>query len=653
MTASKIPRILVVDDNPFNRVLISDMVKLQGFAVTEANDGKEALSRIQKNDFDLIILDLLMPGMDGFETARHIRKMGLSVPIVAVSALALKQDRLNSLKAGCNDFLSKPLDFKGIQSILKKYVKERSEERKTEFPSLDNGASSSPPPLFKGGHLILVEENQEQREQYASLLSQSGFRVKAVANGTEASRYIEKTNHAVQMVISNIFTSGIDGLGLLAIIKRQYAHILVFLYTQSYNPATFQYAVQQKVDGIIPQDQFESIALEIIESALSQSRRKGSRISDAKTAELVRKAQDQLVHPGCLHSCSFLDVAYQSLHEAGGDMMRYHNLDLDGRCGIVLADVAGHDVMSSYTSATFTGILMSLWDNHKDPLALLQRINSELIKVGNDKSHVCATAMVWERWSGRLQIVSAGNPGALILTIDPTGKPVFKNLTGGGMVLGILENSELFQCASAKLDGDAYLFLFTDGIETDALMAAIETKLTLFDGKKIRGRGICQQLIDTILEKNEQEDDMILLCIQHDEKWGSPDSHSGFLSTYEEVDRACAWIDRKLTVESIPMGNDRDLILLAARETILNAVEHGNDLKSTAHFEVSLYFLEHELRIKVLDEGSGFCLEENVCKPCDVPLKQIGKRGLGLTASIAQEILVEEGAVTLVFNEVS
>ncbi|MCK5097127.1 MAG: response regulator, partial [Desulfobacteraceae bacterium] len=334
--------------------------------MTEAKDGKEAILNIKEIDFNLIMLDLLMPGMDGFETAKIIREMGMTIPIVAVSALTLKQDRQRSLSAGCNDFLPKPLNIKKLRLILKKYIKKNTpQEQKTTLPSVHKEFLISSAEAFKGLNLILVEENEQLRKSYAHFLSQAGFRVQELANGSEASKFIENPDNNVNIIISNIFTSGVDGLGLLTIVKRKFAHILVILYTESYDTSTFQYAVQQRVDGIIPQDQFKTAALEIIESALSQSRLKGSRASEANTAQMVRKAQAQLIHPGCINLCPSLDVAYQSLHEAGGDMIRCHRLGLEGQCGIVLSDVAGHNVMSSYTSAIFTGILTSFWDSHK------------------------------------------------------------------------------------------------------------------------------------------------------------------------------------------------------------------------------------------------------------------------------------------------
>ncbi len=647
MPVSRPPHILIVDDNPFNRELISDVAQLVGFIVQEAKDGHQALALIRDNRFTLVMLDLLMPGMDGFETARKIREMGIDIPIVAVSALTMKQDRQRSFRSGCNEFLSKPLDIKELKSLLITYAS--GGVAGTNPSPMEQDPVRTTSKVFGDTFLVLVEEDRPLREQKSRFLVQAGFQVETFANGFEAFGFMQTSGQKVKIIISNIFTSGIDGLGLLTLVKRQYAHILVFLYTESYDPSTFQYAVQQKVDGIIPQDQFDDTALDIIKSALSQSGQKGSRTSEARTAALVREAQAQLIQPGCMHLCPAVDVAYQALQEAGGDMMRCRRFGREGLCGLLLADVAGHSVMSSYTSATFTGILMSVWDRHQDPLTLLKKIDGELIKVGNDKSHICATAVLWDRWSGKFNFASAGNPGGLMVTFTTEGKAEFKALPGGGMVLGALENHDLFVYGSGTLPGNTYLFLFSDGIDNAELKAAIEENSGLFDRSEIKG--LCQQLMDAILEKKHQTDDMILLCMHNEGEPENAECISGFSSTYEAVDQACLWVDNCLPQGSLPKGHDRDFVLLSVREALLNAVEHGNARNSSAHFETAVYRTRGQVKITITDEGKGFNLSENLRKPSDLTFTQIGKRGLSLMNSVASRLIVKNGSVSLIYKE--
>ncbi|HKK90653.1 MAG TPA: response regulator [Desulfobacteraceae bacterium] len=648
MSASNTPHILIVDDNPFNRELISEVALAEGFAVKEAQNGHQALDMVKQTDFALVMMDLLMPGMDGFETTRKIREMGKDLPIVAVSALAMKQDRQESLRSGCNDFLSKPLDLQQLKTVILKYTQKKASTFENGMQNGDDDSLLLSLPGFEGLFLLLVEEDGPRRKEKSDFLARAGFQVKAVANGADAIEFIEKSSDNVQVVISNIFTTGIDGLGLLTIVKRKFPRILVFLYTESYDPSTFQYAVQQKVDGMIPRDQFETAALDIIRSALYQSGQKGSRTSEARVAQQVRKAQERLIHPGCMNICPSLDVAYQSLSEAGGDMMQCRRFGAEGTCGILLADVAGHSVMSSYTSAIFTGLLMSVWDLHRDPVDLLKKMDRELFKIGNDKSHICATALLWDRWSGKFSFGCAGNPGGLMVTFAADGRPEFERLPGGGMVLGVLENHDLFHFGTGTLKPHAYLFLFSDGIHASQLIRAIENSPQRLDRRGIAG--ICRQLMDTMLDTSEPEDDMILLCMHNAALSGKPDFISSYPASYEGVDRACSWMNSHLTESAIPAGNDRDFVLLSAREVLLNAVEHGSGRNFSARFETLLYVKEDELKITVIDEGKGFDLKKNLSPPKELTLEQIGKRGLSFAWSIAHEIVAEKGSITLIFK---
>ena len=158
MPALRKPNILIVDDNPFNRELVSEVAKTEGFLVVEAKDGKEAILNIKKIHFNLVILDLLMPGMDGFETAKKIREMGITIPIVAVSALTMKQDLQSSIRSGCNEFLPKPVNIKKLRSILQKYTKDVPQKQEMISPLTDKDVLISSPFDFKGLNLVLVEE---------------------------------------------------------------------------------------------------------------------------------------------------------------------------------------------------------------------------------------------------------------------------------------------------------------------------------------------------------------------------------------------------------------------------------------------------------------------------------------------------------------
>lgn len=106
-------KILVVEDNEDNRhILVYRLRKIGDFEIREASDGQEALSQIAQDPPDLLFLDLKLPILDGWETARRIRAMQgrvKDVPIIALTAQAMVGDEEKALAAGCDDYIAKPI----------------------------------------------------------------------------------------------------------------------------------------------------------------------------------------------------------------------------------------------------------------------------------------------------------------------------------------------------------------------------------------------------------------------------------------------------------------------------------------------------------------------------------------------------------------
>jgi class 3 adenylate cyclase/CheY-like chemotaxis protein len=104
-------RLLVVDDTPVNLKLLADLLMARGYTVTTATSGAEALARIEAEPPDLVLLDVMMPGMSGYEVCRKIRDNPATamLPVVMVTALDPAQERVKGIEAGADDFLSKPI----------------------------------------------------------------------------------------------------------------------------------------------------------------------------------------------------------------------------------------------------------------------------------------------------------------------------------------------------------------------------------------------------------------------------------------------------------------------------------------------------------------------------------------------------------------
>ena len=108
--------ILIVDDNPINLKLLFDLLDYYGFKVLVAEDGQNAISVAEYASPDLILLDILMPGIDGFETCRllKINPATQEIPVIFITAMTDKVDKIKGLNLGAVDYITKPLEHEEV-----------------------------------------------------------------------------------------------------------------------------------------------------------------------------------------------------------------------------------------------------------------------------------------------------------------------------------------------------------------------------------------------------------------------------------------------------------------------------------------------------------------------------------------------------------
>jgi two-component system, cell cycle response regulator DivK len=109
-------KILLVEDNEMNRDMLSRRLERRGYDVAIAVDGKEGIDKARSGDFDLILMDMSLPEIDGWEATRQLRAQPATenLPIIALTAHAMAGDREKALEAGCDDYDTKPIEFKRL-----------------------------------------------------------------------------------------------------------------------------------------------------------------------------------------------------------------------------------------------------------------------------------------------------------------------------------------------------------------------------------------------------------------------------------------------------------------------------------------------------------------------------------------------------------
>jgi two-component system cell cycle response regulator DivK len=121
-------RILVVEDDPDNRRIVVKVLSVDGYATLEAADGESAVALARREHPDAIIMDLAMPGVDGWEAARRLKAdpATADIPIVALTAFALRGDEDRAREAGCDAYLSKPCRPQAIRDVVGRLLQRRN-----------------------------------------------------------------------------------------------------------------------------------------------------------------------------------------------------------------------------------------------------------------------------------------------------------------------------------------------------------------------------------------------------------------------------------------------------------------------------------------------------------------------------------------------
>jgi two-component system CheB/CheR fusion protein len=212
-------RILVVDDRRDMRYLVQSYLEEAGAEVRTAGNGLLALEELERGArleqaFDAIVLDMQMPAMDGYEAARRLREAGHQGLIVALTASAMRGDRERCLEAGCDEYLTKPVDRLALLEVLAHAGGSLPEEAAP-------AARSSAAPSRPARRLLVVEDNDDAAESLAILLEKEGFAVTIAKTGEAAVNVAETVEP--ETVLLDLGLPDMDGYETLRRLKQMKA----------------------------------------------------------------------------------------------------------------------------------------------------------------------------------------------------------------------------------------------------------------------------------------------------------------------------------------------------------------------------------------------------------------------------------------------
>jgi len=217
-------RILVVDDVVANVRVLEAKLTIEYYDVLTCSDGPTALEIAARDQPDIILLDVMMPGMDGFETCRHFKNNPVTrhIPVIMVTALDEREDRIKGLEAGADDFLTKPLDdvalFARVRSLLR--LKQLTDELRVRERSLDTeGEPVLDVEVPSGAHIAVVAVDDRTAARLAAKLPDD---VAAQSFGDPRDA-IQAIGAGVDLVVVDLTSKHFDGLRVCARVRSDAA----------------------------------------------------------------------------------------------------------------------------------------------------------------------------------------------------------------------------------------------------------------------------------------------------------------------------------------------------------------------------------------------------------------------------------------------
>jgi len=215
--------VLVVDDNEMNRDLLGRRLEQEGYHVAGAGSGKQALDILRQERFDLMLLDLMMPDMDGFEVLLRLKEdpSHSNMPVVMITADNDAESVKRCIKLGAVDYVVKPINLAILKSRVWGHIAKASQQRNKGVGKISYAT--------EGARILAVDDLALNRDLLANRLSKLGYIVKTAESADAALRVLGM--EAIDLMLLDLMMPEIDGFQLLEQIRKnpRFAHLPVII----------------------------------------------------------------------------------------------------------------------------------------------------------------------------------------------------------------------------------------------------------------------------------------------------------------------------------------------------------------------------------------------------------------------------------------
>ncbi len=201
--------LLIVDDNAMNRDILARQLEREGYTITTADGGKKALELVNREKFDLVLLDILMPDIDGYEVLEQLKGNAATrdVPVVMLTAVHEMDSVVRCFEMGVEDYLTKPFNMPFVKSRISSCLRSATikEKANRKVDSVEH-------------RVLVVDDNSMNRDMLARRLGREGYDISTVAGGIQALELVNK--ECFDLILLDILMPDMDGYEVLERLKK-------------------------------------------------------------------------------------------------------------------------------------------------------------------------------------------------------------------------------------------------------------------------------------------------------------------------------------------------------------------------------------------------------------------------------------------------